>query len=170
VRCIVAPNSLHHLFLPEWKSEWPTAKVFTAPGLQKRRKDIAFDAELADAPPAEWSDCIDQVIVRGNAITTEVVFFHRDSRTVLFTDLLQHFEKGWFKGWRGVVARLDRLTSPDAEVPQKFRVAFTGRKAARAALSRIIAWPADKVLMAHGPPVNANGAASIKRAFRWLVR
>lgn len=169
VRCIVAPNSLHHLFVPDWKAAYPSAKLFAAPGLQKRRADIAFDAELADAPPPEWSDVLDQVIVRGNAITQEVVFFHRASNTVLFTDLLQHFEKGWFRGWRGVVAKLDRLTAPQAEVPQKFRVAFTDRKAARAALRRIFVWPAEKVLMAHGAPVTANGAAFIRRAFRWLI-
>lgn len=169
VRCIIAPNSLHHLFILDWKTAYPSARLFAAPGLQKRRADIAFDAELADAPPPEWSGVLDQVIVRGNAITQEVVFFHRASNTVLFTDLLQHFEKGWFRGWRGVVAKLDRLTAPQAEVPQKFRVAFTDRKAARAALTRILAWPAEKVLMAHGAPVTANGAAFIRRAFRWLI-
>jgi hypothetical protein len=43
------------------------------------------------------------VIVPGNAITTEVAFFHRESATVLFTDLLQHFRPGWFTGWRSLV-------------------------------------------------------------------
>lgn len=170
VRCIVAPNSLHHLFTPDWKAAYPSAKLFAAPGLQKRRADIAFDSELSDAPPPEWRDHIDQVIVRGNAITQEVVFFHRASNTVLFTDLLQHFEQGWFRGWRGIVAKLDRLTAPQAEVPQKFRVAFTDRKAARAALARIFAWPTEKVLMAHGAPVTTNGAAFTRRAFHWLTR
>ena len=170
VRYIIAPNSLHHLFVPVWKAAYPSAKLFAAPGLQKRRPDIAFDAELAETPPPEWSDCLDQVIVSGNAITQEVVFFHRASNTVLFTDLLQHFEKGWFRGWRGVVAKLDRLTAQEAEVPQKFRVAFTDRKAARAALTRIFAWPATRVLMAHGAPVTTDGAAFIRHAFRWLIR
>lgn len=170
VRLIVAPNTLHHLFIPEWTAAYPPARSFAAPGLQKRRKDIAFGAELGEAPAAEWEGAIDQVVVHGNAITTEVVFFHRASGTVLFTDLLQHFPKGWFKGWRGVVARLDRLTAREAAVPQKFRVAFTNRKAARRALDRILAWPADKVVMAHGAPVMADGQAFLRRAFRWLVR
>lgn len=170
VRCIVAPNSLHHLFMPDWKAAYPSARLFAAPGLQKRRADIAFDADLADAPPPEWREHIDQVIVRGNAITQEVVFFHRASGTVLFTDLLQQFPKGWFKGWRALVAKLDRMTEAEAEVPQKFRIAFNDRKAARAALTRIFAWPATRVLMAHGAPVTTDGAAFIRRAFRWLIR
>lgn len=170
VRCIVAPNSLHHLFMPDWKAAYPSARLFAAPGLQKRRADIAFDADLADVAPPEWREHIDQVIVRGNAITQEVVFFHRASGTVLFTDLLQQFPKGWFKGWRAFVAKLDRMTEAEAEVPQKFRIAFNDRKAARTALTRIFAWPATRVLMAHGAPVTTDGAAFIRRAFRWLIR
>ena len=46
--------------------------------------------------PPIWGDDIDQVIMRGNTITTEVVFFHRTSGTVLFTDLLQNFPPDWF--------------------------------------------------------------------------
>ena len=36
------------------------------------------------------------------------------------------------------------------------------------ALQRILAWPAEKVLMAHAGPVLADGQAFIRRAFRWL--
>ena len=48
--------------------------------------------------------------MRGNAITTEAVFFHRKSGVALFCDLLQHFPPGWFTGWRAVIAKLDGMT------------------------------------------------------------
>jgi hypothetical protein len=107
VRFIVAPNSLHHLFIQPWQAAYPSAQTIAAPGLAKRRTDLAFSGELGDAAPAGWANDIDQVVVRGNAITTEVVFFHRASGTVLFTDLLQNFRPGAFKGWRALVAKLD---------------------------------------------------------------
>ncbi len=165
---IVAPNSLHHVFLPEWKSAYPRAHVYAAPGLRARRKDIAFDADLTEAPPAAWAGEIDQAVVRGNVITTEVVFFHRASGTVLFTDILQNFPPGWFKGWRAVIAKMDRMLEPMPAVPRKFRVAFTDRKAARVSVAKILDWPAQQVLMAHGDPVRANGAGFLKEAFAWL--
>ena len=168
VRALIAPNSLHHLFLAEWRAAFPSAKLHAAPGFHRRCPDIAVDADLADAAPPEWAADLEQVVVPGNAITTEVVFFHRASRTVLFTDLIQQFDPGWFKGWRGIVARLDRLTGPEAAVPRKFRLAFTDRRAAREAIRRVMAWPADRVLMAHGAPVMDGGAAFIRRAFAWL--
>ncbi len=168
VRVLVAPNSLHHLYLAEWREAFPSARLHAAPGFRRRCPDVAVDADLGDAAGPDWADDLDQVVVAGNAITTEVVFFHRQSRTVLFTDLIQQFDPGWFTGWRAIVARLDRLTGPEAAVPRKFRVAFTDRRVAREAIRRVMAWPAEKVLMAHGAPVLEDGAAVIRRAFGWL--
>ncbi|MBL8592367.1 MAG: hypothetical protein JNK01_06750, partial [Devosia sp.] len=105
-----------------------------------------------------------------NRITTEAVAFHRPSGTVIFTDLLQQFPPGWFRGWRALVARLDLMVNNEPSVPRKFRVAFTDKRAARAALRRILAWRADKVLMAHGTPVTGDGHAFLRRAFGWLVK
>ena len=169
VRYLIAPNSLHHLFLGDWRRAYPAARLFAPPGLRQRRKDIAFDADLQDAPAPEWSQDIDQVMVRGNLITTEIIFFHRKSRTVLFTDLIQHFSPTWFTGWRAVVARLDLMAAPQPQTPRKFRNATLDRRAARAALTRILAWPAEKVLMAHAAPIEADGQVFIAHTFRWLT-
>lgn len=168
VRFIVAPNSLHHLFVPEWKAAYPRATLCAPPGLRERRKDIAFEADLGEEPDAAWAHEIDQAVMRGNLITTEVVFFHRKSGAVLFADLIQHFPPGWFGGWRALIARLDGMTGPEPQVPQKFRAAFVDRKAARESLQRVLAWPARSVIMAHAEPMRADGQAFIARAFGWL--
>ena len=166
VRHIVAPNSLHHLFLAEWRDAYPTAKLHAAPGLRKKRPDIAFDTELGNT--SYWGTEIDQVAMQGNLITTEIVFFHAKSGTVLFTDLLQQIPADLLSGWRAVIARLALMTGPEPSVPRKFRIAFTNRRAARNALERILAWPAEKVLIAHGTPVEKDAQAFLRRAFRWL--
>jgi hypothetical protein len=168
VRHLVAPNSLHHLFLADWQRAYPSAKLHATLGLRQKRKDLHFDGDLEDAPPPEWAGEIDQVLMRGNRITTEVVFFHRRSGTTIFTDLIQHFGPNWFSGWRAIVARLDLMTGAEPEVPRKFRVAFVDRRAARAALRQILAWPTRRVVMAHAPPVETDGQAFIDRAFQWL--
>jgi hypothetical protein len=168
VRHIIAPNSLHHLSVPDWAQAYPAARLHAAPGLRTKRKDIAFHDDLSDAPNADWAGEIDQAVMTGNTITTEVVFFHVKSRTALFTDLLQHFPVGWFTGWRGLVAKLDLMVAPEPSVPRKFRLAFTNRQAARLALEKILSWPARAVVMAHGAPVREDGAAFLRRAFRWL--
>lgn len=170
VRHVVAPNTLHHRFIGDWRSAYPAAKFHAPAELRARLGDIVLDDDLDADPAPEWSRDIDQVVVRGNRITTEVVFFHRRSRTAIFTDLIQNFDHGWFKGWRALVARLDLLTAPEPTVPRKFRIAFSDRGAAREALQRISAWPTENVLMAHAAPIRGNGRAMIARAFQWLLR
>jgi hypothetical protein len=97
----------------------PTLRQGSTPhlGLRKRRPDLSFDADLGDAPDPDWAEEIDQVPVRGNLLTTEVVFFHRKSRTVLFADLIQHLDPGSLTGWRALVARLDLMTAPSPKCP-----------------------------------------------------
>ncbi|PIB25657.1 hypothetical protein BFP76_00550 [Amylibacter kogurei] len=166
---IVAPNTLHHLFLPDWITAYPDAKIHGAPKLAQKRKDIAFDDELSEIPNPAWDGQIDQVVLQC-AITTEVVFFHIASGTVIFTDLLQQFPNDWHSGWRRVVARLDLMVCKEPSVPRKFRISFVKRTAARKVMRKIYAWPAQSVLMAHGNPVTSDAPLYLRRAFAWLLR
>ncbi len=169
VRYLVSPNALHHLFLAEWKSAYPDARLYDSPGLRGKRPDLAFDATLADAPEPEWAAEIDQIVLRGSFYLTEIVFFHRRSHTVLFADLIQNFPRDWFKGWRGVVARLGGIVAPNPSAPRDWRASFLARGAARAALNRVLAWPIERVLIAHGDLPTEDGAAFVRRAFAWLL-
>lgn len=170
VRHIVAPNTLHDLFIGEWQRAYPEATLHALPQLRAKHPKLSWGSDLGDTPAPEWSSDIDQVIIRGNRITTEVVFFHRRSRTAIFTDLLQQFDAGWFKGWRGVVAKLDLMVTPKPTVPRKYRLAFRDRGAARDALRQIMAWPAQAVLAAHATPIQHGGREVIAQAFDWLHR
>lgn len=170
VRHLVAPNSLHHTFLAQWAAAYPDARVHAAPGLTEGIAATPLHATLGDVPDPAWAGHIEQVVVRGNRITTEVVFFHRPSATVLVTDLVQHIPKGWYRGWRALVARLDLMTAVNPSVPRKFRMATTRKSVARAAVSRILDWPARNLVMAHGAPVQSEAKETLRRAFDWLMR
>lgn len=168
VKDIVSPNKLHHLFLPAWHAAFPQARLYASPGLVRRRRDIPFHGELGNTPEPAWAADIDQVLMAGSFAMTEIVFFHRASRTALFADLIENFRPNWFRGWRGVVARLDGIVMPSAGAPREWRLTFWNRKAARASLDRILAWDAKQVVMAHGEIVREHGAAFIRNSFRWL--
>lgn len=170
VRHLVSPNLLHHLFLGQWQQAYPEARLYASPGLRRRRKDLAFDAELATLSPLPWAGEIDQVAMRGSIVMTEIVFFHHASRTAIFADLIENFAPGWFTGWRGVLARLDGIVMPHPGAPREWRFSFFGRQAARAALNGILAWPIERVLIAHGEPQETNGHAFVTRAFAWLQK
>lgn len=88
VRFIVAPNRFHHLYVAASAKAFAAARVYCAPGLDRKRKDLRFDAVLDDAAPPEWAGQIDQLIFRAFPPLNEVIFFHRASRTLVMTDLL----------------------------------------------------------------------------------
>ncbi|WP_174801516.1 DUF4336 domain-containing protein [Martelella limonii] len=164
---LVAPNTLHHVFLPDWAQAFPDCAVLGPRALAQKRPDIAFSGSL-EAAAGHWPGELDVVVLDGNRIMTETVFFHHASRTAIFTDLIQHFERGWFRGWRGLVARMDAMEGCEPAVPRKFRVAFTDRSATRQKVDVILGWPTEQVLFAHGAPVRREAKAFLERAFRWL--
>lgn len=169
VRHIVAPNHLHHLSIADWKQLYPRARIVAAPGLQAKRPDLQIVAELGEVPDPAWAGQLEQVFF-DNHIAPEVVFYHRASETVLFTDLLQQLPQGWFSGWRALVARLDGMSGNEPAVPRKFRVAMTDKEAARRNVERLFDWPVQQVIMAHGQPVTRDAACFLRRAFKWLTR
>jgi len=167
---LVSPNAIHHLYMGEWKDAYPSAKLYASPGLPKKRKDLKFDTVLGDAPEHAWAADIDQVEMAGSFAMTEIVFFHRQSRTAIFADLIENFRPSWFSGWKGWLARMDGIVMPHGGAPREWRLSFLNRTLARQRLARIIAWDAEKVVMAHGEMTRENGAAFIRKSFRWLAR
>lgn len=161
---LVAPNALHHMAMADWASAG--AVIHPVPGLRAKRPDLTLAADLGDAPPAAWAGQIETFLLP-NSIAPEVWLHHRASGTLLVTDLLQQMPRGWYRGWRALVAHLDGMTGPEPAVPKKFRLAMN-RAAARAALTRLRANPPRHVVMAHGTPVRDDGAAFLSRAFAWL--
>jgi hypothetical protein len=98
VKCLVSPNHLHHLYLGDWSQAYPDAKLYASPRLAPKRKDLTFYKTLfKNEPEPEWQGQIDQCLFgSGNGWIDELVFFHRASRTVVFTDLVMDFDPETF--------------------------------------------------------------------------
>ena len=60
--------------------------------------------------------------------------------------------------------------APHPSTPSDWRSSFVNRRAARAALARVLAWPIERVVIAHGVLPTADGAAFVQRALAWLLR
>ncbi len=168
VRHIVAPNKIHHLFLGEWVAQWPDAKLYAPPGLARRRKDLNFDAELGVDPDAAWAPEIDQVIFRGSFAMEEVVFFHRESRTAIFCDLIQRHPEAAMTGWRGRLMRLDGLVGDRGSTPREWRASFFRRSPARNARRKVLSWNPERLLIAHGECAHHGAGDIIERALSWI--
>lgn len=168
VRHLVSPNRIHHLFLAEWAQRWPDAKLHASPGLAQRKTELSFDAELGDEPDPSWQTEIDQVVFRGSPVLQEVVFFHRVSSTAIVCDLIQRHPRSEMTGWKGLLMRLDGLVGEAGSTPREWRATFFRRQQTRIARDRVLAWKADRLLIAHGDCVESGAAEIIENALAWI--
>lgn len=175
VRAVIAPSRAHHLFVGDYIKTWPSAKLYGPPGLVGdipdfrarigARRDLKLDAILGDEPPAEWAGEIDQHLFKGAAVLNEVVFFHRASRSAIFTDLVFNvpadFKDAWLfytiVGGRGHFG------------PHRLiRLAIRDRKAARESVAKILEWDFDRVIVTHGDVLESGGKAKFAEGFSYL--
>ena len=173
VRHLVSPNLLHYAHIAAWKRRYPQAIAWASPGVRERAAsqhiEVHFDADLDDAPPADWAGTIDQLRFRGSRVLQEIVFLHRASATLIVADLIENFEAAKLPTTMRWIARLGGVIDPDGKAPLDMRLTYLGRKAeARACLARMLAWQPRRVILAHGRCYLDNAAAELARAFRWL--
>ena len=168
VRHIVSPNKIHHLFLAQWRDQWPDAHVYAPPGLAQRKPDLRFDAELSDDPDPAWATDIDQVIFRGSLAMEEVVFFHRESRTAIVCDLIQRHPEATMTGWKGMLMRVDGLVGKHGSTPREWRASFLRRSRARAAREKVLSWKPERLLIAHGDCAQTGATDIIGKALSWI--
>jgi hypothetical protein len=170
VRYLIAPNSLHYWWIPDWQARFPEARFFAVPGLAaSAKRELPAGEILQSQAPAAWSQTIDQVIVAGDVLT-EADFFHRPSRTLILTDLIENFEIGRVKGvFYKLLLRLGGVVHPDGKSPRDMQLSFFRHRAeVRRAVEQMIAWGPENIIVAHGRWYESNGVAELKRAFRWV--
>lgn len=163
----VAPSRLHHLYAGEVAAAYPGTRLWVAPGLERKRPDLVFEAVLDDEAPEEWRSEIAQVFFRGRPYENEVVFFHRPSRTLIVCDLAFNFGPRNALPTRLLMKLLrsyGRL-GPSTLDPLLIR----DRRAARESLERILAWDFDRVVVAHGDVLESGGHDVLRRGYAWLL-
>jgi hypothetical protein len=165
VQYIVAPNAFHHLFLADAAATWPTAQVWGAKGLRKKRKDVRFDGFLCADDESPWADEIDDMYLAG-AILDETLFLHRKTRTLVSSDLAVNQMKA--DDW------LTRLYVKASGVQGTFghtlliRMCFRDKVKSRASVDRLLEWDFDRVILAHGEVLDTGGREAVANSFKWL--
>ncbi len=174
IRHLVAPSIAHWVYLGEWQRHCPDTVAWAAPGLrgrgQVRRSGVRFDRDLADMAPVEWADEIEQAVVRGGMGVTEVVLFHKPTRTLVLTDLVDNLEPQKVPALARPLLRLAGVLAPDGRAPVQLRLVIAmKRRDAALALSRLLARHPERVIFAHGRWFDRDGEAALRRSLRWLL-
>lgn len=168
---LIAPNTLHYWYLPDWQRLFPEARTYGPPGLvNKARRAISIDETIGEQPCAAWAGNISQCLIYGSLLT-EVDFFHHPSRTLILTDIIENFEPSRVKGViLRVLMKVFGAADPDGKAPFDMQLSFLGRrKNVRAAANLMIGWAPERIVIAHGRCYEADAVAELRRAFRWVL-
>lgn len=167
VAYLVAPNRFHHLSVHQWLEACPEASVYVAPGLDKKRPDLKIAGVLTDEPEPGWAGTVDQVLVSGFPLANEVVFFHRPSATLIVTDLA--FNVG---SSSPPLTRLAfRLGGAYGRLSPTLleRLFVRDRSAFCRSLERILDWPFERVVVAHGQVSETGGREELAGGYSWAL-
>jgi hypothetical protein len=171
---LVAPNSAHWTFVKEWQSHSPKSLTWAAPGLrqraQVRRSGVRLDRDLGPAAPDAWSREIEQVVVPGIGGFAEMALFHKSSRTLVLTDLVQNLEPEKLQLLVRPAAYLIGVTGPVGKAPIYLRTIVRMKGAeARKAAKRLLALEPERVIFAHGRWFQQDGTARLRKSLAWLL-
>ena len=172
VRYLLAATPRHVWRLEAWHTLFPEAQLWaprTTPFTLKKGR-LPFTGILGDEPHHGWADDFDQLAFKGNPLIEEVLFFHKESRTVILDDLIQIHPIVKGKPFRNALFKLEGVASPHGGVGLDIRLSFTNRNLARRSLEKLLSWDFDKLIIAHGACIEKDAKPFVERAFRWLVR
>lgn len=167
VRYVTPSSKLHgHSYMEDYRRAFPDVELFAAPGLDRRRTDLAFDGLLGSAPDPRWTDRIDQTAFLGHWWLTEIEFFHRSSKTLILGDLCYNIGREAPLKTR-LFARLVGMYG-DLAVPRDLRYTMKNEAAGRRSVERILDWEVERVIVGHGRVVERDAKRRVREAFDWL--
>lgn len=166
VRHIVAPNLMHHLFLPELKSLYPEAKVYVAPGLPEKIKGLRYDHVLGNDPPAALAADVALRVIGGMPKLNEVAILFKPSRALILTDLLfniTHSDHLWTRIFFRLNAGYGKLTAT-----RFLRSIIKDPAMVRASVDRMLDWDFDRLVVTHGEIVERDAKPRVREALDFL--
>ena len=168
VAALVAPNRFHYLFIDQWREAFPEARVYAEEELIRKVPALADAEILTNSPPIAYSCDVAQVIFGGNRMFQEAVFFHKASRSLIFTDLMINLKTDGVKLIPKLFLAFEGVTYPNGGVPRLYRWFSRDKDKAREALSVIRSWEPTRVLFCHGEPFDLTAEAILDREFEYL--
>ena len=131
--------------------------------------DVHFDRDIGIEPPEEWRAEIDQTAVPGG-IFGEIVFFHRESKTLILADTIINLELDKIRQpWR-FAAKLTGMYYPRGQIFFGMRLPLLLQKRkTRAAVQKMLSWQPERIILSHGRWFDSNASETLQRTFGWAL-
>ena len=172
IRYLVSATPRHVWRLSTWHTLFPDAELWASrPTMFTLKKgNLPISGYLTDKQDYAWSADFEQLVFKGNSLLSEVLFFHKDSQTVLLDDLVQRNPVMEGKTITNLMFKFQGAQYPGGGVPVDMKITFLNRNLARQSLEKLLSWDFDKLIIAHGACIQTGAKQYIERAFRWLEK
>lgn len=160
---LVAPNLFHCAGIKRSLSVFPQATVWGPVGARTLKPDIPWSKELSlSAWP--YQDELSMVTLSGIPSLNEAIFYHRESRSLIITDLCFNLSNpsgigAWF------VLNLAG-TYKKCAVSRLFLREVKDRISFKNSLEEVLTFDFDNVILAHGDNLIGNGKARLLEALK----
>ncbi len=160
---LVEAYNKHDTFSEAGRRAFPDVPYLAPAGFSEV---TGFPTALLDPPPAAWAGEVDVLELDGKPKDPEFVMLHRASGTLIVADLLFNVTKEAPFGPRlfGSLAVHSHGHEPGLPRPETFSIA--DKAAFRASLDTVLGWDFDRIIVAHGEPIETGGKAKLAAALR----
>jgi len=171
VKYLIAPDAVHHVFLKEYKSAYPQAKLI---GVKEHlakynEKDLKFDGAYGHDPAGTKYGYEEEILVEhftGHQ-NKDLAFYHIASKSLIEADLLfnfpakeQHSKAGGFNLLTGLSA------GPDSGIHKNLVKGVTTDKAAMKKSATVVAnWDIQRIIPCHGDVIEKDANKAWRSAF-----
>lgn len=168
VAALIGPNKFHYMNISSWCEAFPGAMVYAEEGLVRKVPSLGKAVALTNQPPSLYAQDVDQVMFGGNRLFQEAVFFHKASRSLIFTDLMINLKPSGIRLIPRLFLQFEGVTYPNGGVPRLYRWFSSDKEKARESLSVIRGWNPERVLFCHGEPFDLTANELLDREFMYL--
>ncbi|MDY6899759.1 MAG: hypothetical protein SWZ49_17025 [Cyanobacteriota bacterium] len=171
---IIAPNLCHHLSISDFKSVYPNAKIFAAPGLDSKRQDIDFD-KIINQGKIGAKDEIEYFLFEGFKTLSpkgafplnEIVFFHRESQTLILTDTAFHFDENFPFTTQLTMRVIGGYKKLEPSILEK--LAIREKQKVKNSIQTVLKWNFERVIVAHGSILDNQGKEKLKKGYEGSI-
>jgi len=166
VKHLIAPNAFHHLHLTKVLERYPHATLHGPRALAAKRTDLSF-SDLTTGTSSAWSSELAPLHHAGAPKFDEIVFLHAPSRTLIVTDYFFNIQEcqGWLTPW---VLRSSGAYKKFAQ-SRWYRFIVKDKVQARESAERMLEWPFERVIPAHGEVVSERAHERAEGVLAWLI-
>jgi len=174
VKYIIGPDSVHYLFLGEFKKEYPDAKLIAVEDAIQKKPELSFDGSWGkDAPDTKYGfeDSIQHCYFSGFG-NKDVAFLHSASKTLIQADLLfnlpatEQYSKSKSSGKIPFFGSI----GPNSWA-QKHMVwnLGTDKEAMKRDAKTVAGWDFDRIIPCHGDVIETDGNEAWRNAYKFYL-